>query len=86
MTAHGRGRVAVAVVQVKALSVKLESAVAAAGTAASEAERLLAAKQEVLARWREEAQMVGGARVASRVRLLNAGWAGLERACVCAPV
>lgn len=44
--------------EVRALSSKIDAQAAAATVAAAEAERLLSSKQEVLARWREEAQTV----------------------------
>lgn len=45
----------------RAFTSKLEAQATTASAAAAEAERLLSNKQEVLARWREEAQTVSSA-------------------------
>lgn len=44
--------------EVRGMAARLESAVAAAGRSVAESEQLLASKEALMARWREEAQMV----------------------------
>lgn len=53
--------------EVKTLAAKMEVALANAHRNVADAERMMEAKEALLARWKEEAQLVGGGRGSRRV-------------------